>query len=520
VDRPALSPDGHSIAFEWNGEKQDNWDIYVKDAEGTGFSRLTTDPARDWSPAWSPDGHEIAFLRGEGDRSSIYLVSPLGGGERKLTEGDYECCLNWSRDGKKLAYSGRESRGPYSIWSLSVDTLEKEQLISPATSTDRRPVYSPDGRYLAFVRDSPIYALFVARLPHGEPQLLRHDFPATPCWTADSREIVFVASTAGGGLWRISVDGGGPHRVPTRGENVGFPTISGNRLAYVNNRGNGDIWRLELTDDKEIEPPSKPLFSWASDDYEPCVSPDGSRIAFTSDSSGDQEIWVCNADGTKPVKLTDMKERWAGSPTWSPDGKWIAFDSVMRGNSDLFLVSAEGGLVRRITTDASDEIVPRWSRNGPWIYFGSNRNGSWQVWKVPPDGGKAIQITKEGGAFSRESVDGQFVYFYGFYALQRKGLWRVPTSGGPETLVLDKEINPHTWDLTDRGIYFVDRDTKPQETISVYDFATHRVRSLVPGHGDPSFRQGAGMSVSPDGRWLLYCGGIFTSDIMMIDNFR
>lgn len=99
-------------------------------------------------------------------------------------------------------------------------------------------------------------------------------------------------------------------------------------------------------------------------------------------------------------------------------------------------------------------------------------------------------------------------------------MWRVPATGGTETLVPDKEIDPHNWDLTDRGIYFIDDNSKPLATICVFDFATHRVRSLAPVHNAPGFITNMGMSVSSDGKWLLYCGAIYSSDIMMIENFR
>jgi hypothetical protein len=60
-DYPSLSPDGNWIAFQWKGEKQDNWDIYVKELDGPGFNRLTTDPADDRYPVWSPDGPPDSF---------------------------------------------------------------------------------------------------------------------------------------------------------------------------------------------------------------------------------------------------------------------------------------------------------------------------------------------------------------------------------------------------------------------------------------------------------------------------
>jgi len=525
---PSLSPDGNWIAFNWRGEKRDNWDIYVKELDGPGFNRLTTDPADDRAPAWSPDGRQIAFLRASGGRWIWYLISPLGGGERKLTEVGAGGRLSWSPDGKNIAFRDKKSpKDPPSIWLLSLETLEKRQLTAPDISyySDDGEAFSPNGRYLAFVRRFEVTrsSLYVIDLPCGEPRLVT-DFntPEGPCWTADSREIVFVSdpNTGETALWRIFADGGEPRRVPARGERVSQPTISRNRLAYASGSGNPDIRRMELAGQDAMKAPSKPLFSWSSFECDQRISPDGSRIAFASDSSGNREIWVCNADGTKPMPLTHMKAGSTGSPDWSPDGKNIAFDSTKSGNNDVYVVSAEGGPVRRITTDPSEDAVPRWSRDGRWIYFGSNRSGSWMIWKVPSDGGKAIQITRDGGLASRESADGQFVYYYGYYNRQKNGIWRVPVSGGSETLVLDKQLFPLRWDLTDRGIYFIDGNARPMATICFYDFATRRVRNLAPVHSDPGFAAADGLSVSSDGKWLLYSGGIYSSDIMMIDNFR
>ena len=82
---PSLSPDGNSVAFVWNGEKQDNFDIYVASLDGGSPLRLTMDAARDFDPAWSPDGGKIAFMRElGGGQAGLYLVPPLRGTERRL----------------------------------------------------------------------------------------------------------------------------------------------------------------------------------------------------------------------------------------------------------------------------------------------------------------------------------------------------------------------------------------------------------------------------------------------------
>jgi eukaryotic-like serine/threonine-protein kinase len=101
---PTFSPDGNQVAFSWNGEKQDNFDIYVKLVSGGMPLRLTTNPAADFGPAWSPDGSQIAFIRA---RAGIYLISPLGGQERRLTDAHADS-LTWMPDGKSLLASIQE----------------------------------------------------------------------------------------------------------------------------------------------------------------------------------------------------------------------------------------------------------------------------------------------------------------------------------------------------------------------------------------------------------------------------
>jgi Tol biopolymer transport system component len=530
ANQPSFSSDGRWVAFRWNGEKQDNWDIYVKETDGTGFNRLTTDPAEDCCAAWSSDGRQIAFLRKIGDRAALYLTSPLGGGEQKLIELGwwYWSSLSWSPNGKDILFVDRKKTGePWSIWSLALDTREKRQLVEPVTGSlgDFFPAYSPDGRYIAFARAFQIVisAIYMMRLPVGEPKMVTgFNNPLYLCWTQDSQEIIFSIHRGTGetGLWRVAINDGEPRQIPVRGQSIDSPSVGRNRLVYSSRTSSMDIWKLDLAGSGALNPPSKPLISWTSREDDPDISPKGEKIAFCSDRSGYSEIWVCANDGTKPLQLTDMRAKNTGSPRWSPDGKKIAFDSVKSGNTDIYVIDSDGGPVRRRTNDLTEEALPRWSNDGRWIYFGSNRSGTYQVWKMPSEGGKAIQITKEGGFAAYESADGQYVYYYPYYT-QKKGVWRVPASGGPETLVFAEVDRWENWELTPRGIYFINSAANPARTIGFYDFATARVRSLNLGHKDRAFvLSGDGIAVSRDGKWLAYAGGISGSDIMLVENFR
>ncbi len=152
------------------------------------------------------------------------------------------------------------------------------------------------------------------------------------------------------------------------------------------------------------------LISSTRDDSNPQYSPDGRRIAFASNRSGAWEIWVCNRDGSGPVRLTNFGTGVSAWPSWSPDGKRITFNSngIGKGTYQLFTLSAQGRPAHQLTTEPGDNSSPSWSTDG-WIYFQSDRDGEMQIWKIPETGGAAVRVTKHGGRIPAATSDGKFV---------------------------------------------------------------------------------------------------------------
>jgi serine/threonine protein kinase len=153
--RPTFSPDGSQVAFSWDGEAQDNEDIYVVIVGSDSPLRLTTSPARDVSPAWKPDGSEVAFARLEGARAVIYVVSPLGQSERKLAEFSAlpvrtgprdmnDPLLSWSPDGRWLAVSHKTAGPQQGIFLLAHDGSAQRLLVARRTTEGYVPAaFSP-----------------------------------------------------------------------------------------------------------------------------------------------------------------------------------------------------------------------------------------------------------------------------------------------------------------------------------------------------------------------------------------
>jgi Tol biopolymer transport system component len=530
--QPSLSPDGREVAFSWNGEKQDNFDIYVQMVSGGSPQRLTTDPAPDSYPVWSPDANQIAFLR----NNSVYLISPRGGAERYLCRNSG--WLAWSPDGKSIAIRDRDSETePFAIFMVSVETGKRQRMTSPPAKFwgDTQCAFSPDGKNVVFARQpsqlsNDAYILPLANgAPKGEPWRLTNDssWIVGFAWTPDSREIVF-SSTRGGrtSLWRIIPSPGAePQRIPGT-DDGGFPAISKGpptRLAYQRSYQDINIWRMEIPHSPNINNSTTQIIASSATERDPQFSPDGTRVAFTSERSGYPAIWLAAGDGSNPTPLTSFAgSRTAGAPSWSPDGRQIVFDSMAGGYLDIFVLNPENRVSRQLTDDHAFNARPSWSRDGRWIYFGSNKSGIQQVWKISPDGGNPQQLTKDGGFEAVEAPDGKELYYTKTYNLA-PGLWRVPVEGGREAPVIEAVRSGH-WAVTDQGIYFLDFSAvpaaAPKPLLKFFSFETQKVSQ----HGTIEkirISSDASFSVSRDGRSVIWRQlDRSESNIMLIDKFR
>lgn len=526
--QPAFSPDGNQIAFVWN-EKGDASNLFVKLIGSETPLRLTSDVGQDLSPTWSPDGTSLAFIRHSEDGGAVYIVPAIGGPERKLHQLrrtiDWDAPgLSWSPDGKRLIFpDGRSQEDPSAIYSLSLDNLEAKPITMPQNSWDGdySPAVSPDGTKIAFVRgvDAATRNIYVVNSNGGEPKQLTFDGRIVRglSWTSDSAAIVFSSDRGGTiSLWKVPTLGGLPERLGVGGDNAVNPTIArrGDRLAYSEGTASWNIMRIDLN---SVRKSAIQLISSTERDSAAQYSPDGKHIAFQSYRSGSQEVWVCDSDGTRLMKLTSFDGPLTGSPSWSPNGEEIAFDSRSGGRSHIYVIKAEGGVPRSITHGDYNDIVPSWSRDGKSIYFGSKRSGSWQIWKAAVENGDLRQVTKNGGFVANESPDGKWIYYTKYHI---PGLWRIPVEGGEEIQALSgpPAVFWGYWSITSRGIYYLDIQ-KSRVSINFWNLSSPAVAQVYTlSRRPPPF---AGMTVSRDGRWLLYSDeGEFGNNIRLVENFR
>jgi Tol biopolymer transport system component len=523
--RPTFSPDGQQVAFSWNGEKADNYDIYVKMIGSSELHRLTTDPAADGVPAWSPDGRRIAFVRG----GAIHLVSPLGGPDRKVSGEILAGSLSWSPDGRWLAALGPDSgpeTGARSIYLVPLDGGEPRPLTrAQPGGRDRAPALSPDGRHLAYaaciariaplVCDVHVLELGAGLVPTGSPRrLTRQGFTiGAIAWMPDGRSLVYDTELGPGVffLWRVTIDGSRPpERLEVAGMGARDPAISGSRLAFTRNASDVDIARFN---------PGRPSEAFQASSFwdgGSCFSPDGQRVAFESMRSGERmEIWLATADGQNPVQLTRGPGRWQGSPAWSPDGRRIAFDSQGEdGHWDIWTIDVEGGAPRRLTQGPGDENIPSWSGDGRWVYFGAVRDGKPGLSRVPATGGaeeRVVGVDTGTLLFSRESADGRTLLFK---ASGRFPLFAHPLAGGPDKKLL--ECASSEFDVAQGGVYYAACGDGADALLHRLDLATGQDRVL-----GTLEKYRTRLAVSPDGKTILHGKTARSgSDLMLVEGFR
>ena len=361
--QPRFSPDGARIVF--TSDRSGGQNVWIMSLDGTDTTQVTKGASnRTESPDWSPDGDYIVSSKGGfrgGGLPTLWLYHVDGGsGVQLIDEPDNLKTLGAAFDptGSHIWYARRTSDWTYNAqfpqYQLAVYDRETGENY---TRTSRygsgvRPTLSPDGRWLVYgTRHDFHTGLRIRDLESGDERWLaypvQHDDQESRAtldvlpgmsFTPDSRHLV---ASYGGKIWKLDVIDGGAEEIPFR---VQYDLALGPLVEF----------------DYPIE--DTPTFT-VRQIRDAVPSPEGARISFTALD----RLWVANADGSEPRRLTDA-EHSEHHPAWSPGGDWIAYATWDGEAGHLYKIRADGsGSPVRLTERGAVYITPAWSPAGDRI---------------------------------------------------------------------------------------------------------------------------------------------------------
>jgi Tol biopolymer transport system component/DNA-binding winged helix-turn-helix (wHTH) protein len=325
----------------------------------------------------------------------------------------------WSPDGRKIAFSSNRD-GKKKIYVMDADG-SNVQRITNNLAEDVNPCWSPDGSKILFdsERDGNREIYVMDADGNNQVRLTRNNaVDSTAAWSPDGSLIAFASNRDTGppynpynlDIYVMNADGSNVRRIVDDPEYDVSPQWSpdGRKILFISGRsGNFDVFEMNAdgTGQKNL------TADYDKADGAPVWSLDGNNIAFSRRVDGKSQIFIMDADGTNLKRVTNNSAN-NEAPWWSPDGSKLVFLTDRDGNWEIYVTSVDGE-VTQLTDDPADDLTPDWSPDGTKLAFSSNRNGKQHIYVMNADGSSPVQITRSAGEDIEPSwsTDGQRIAF-------------------------------------------------------------------------------------------------------------
>jgi Tol biopolymer transport system component len=306
----------------------------------------------------------LAFVSDRDGNPEIYTANVDGSEQQRLTFNNaVDSRPMWSPDRKWVAFVSEES-GDREINRLQVGQDEASpQRLTHSPGADHMHWWSPDGSRIAFVSERlgrpDVYVIDadgsktgITRITSGDSVVLRLDG-----WSSDGRWLAFVPDTNGEspGIMARNPDGVNLMRLTSFQDYGARWSPDNSKIVFTSERdGNQEIYVMNSDGSSQTR-----LTHNDSPDYTPSWSPDGLKLAFVSERDGNPEVYVMKADGAGVSRYT-ANEVVDESPVWSPDGKRLAFVSYIYSTGEIFVMEIESRNQTRLTNNNANDTDPVW----------------------------------------------------------------------------------------------------------------------------------------------------------------
>lgn len=494
---PAFTKNADRVAYVFGNVCNDESEIRIQRIGSDETYSLARIPGFKKFPRFSGDDHELIFWNENGRPivSTLYHAAPPDTSLIKWLEIPASVRgLDWTNDKKFITYSARsDDADQFCVFLFDREKNQVIQITKPIQSTtnDLYPVFSPDGKSIAFARGNSEFDFDLWTIEIETKNLKRLTFDNLTirglAWPVDG---IFYSRLTEEDLFQLVRLGENSSEViSTSSDQYSAFDARNNKLIYQVNTAGISITGYDIPTHRR-----RILFNSNFQETNPEFSPSGKSFAFISNRTGPFQLWIGDITGTQIKKVSKTKlSNLSNQPRWSLDESSLLIDVIENGKSNVYQVNLKDGSTNLFINDASH---PVFSNDGQFLYFNSRRTGSSQIWKIPVDGGKTDQITFKGGFVGFESpIDSSFY----FMKETEDGIWR--KKGSSEEMIFRgvTASEARNWRLFKNKIYFAKRFNE----VWCYDILSKSSSKIL------TIDAGTcglinGISISPDGKSILF----------------